>query len=443
MGYAGSDRAADMFAARLRGEAGKLPGSGYLAYIGSIAVPDLASTILIELPSYDDPEVVNTVKAALAMAGNPDRIGFAICLQDDDPARKAALEEMPCVRIRHYALRDAPGTCAARYEAGKLYDGEDFVLHTDSHMRFARFWDVALLDQWASCRNGRAILTGYSRNFEAALLARRVDDPVFTERTRVSGRLLTANVFSKREPSAMMRVGAKAFAGPSPRLGAFICANMLFCPGWIDVRMPVDPKLHFYGDEVGMCVRYWTSGFDIYQPGVEPVHHLYADERAKTEHYSDFLVRKGSGDMLTDEGITRRERERRRIEKLYRIYDRCDTDLTGFDLGTVRSIDEYEEFCGVDFRRMRIRNYGVRGLFGLPHDGPGDMDFHDWEADYGNGLGKPDGRPYSGEALDIKMRAEAADAFETFCRDSHWYPRAAFMAAIRAWMDEQKRGRYA
>lgn len=99
----------------------------------------------------------------------------------------------------------------------------------------------------------------------------------------------------------------------------------------------------------------------------------------------------------------------------------------------------YQEFCGVDFRRMRIREFAVKGLFGLPHDGPGDMDWHDWESAYAaSGCW-----PAAGEKLDVKVHRDVADRFEAFYAREHWDRQAAFTEAIRRWMDENRRGRFA
>lgn len=431
--------AADRFRARLARELAGNPGSGYLAYVKGVGVPDLDSAILVEIPSYDDPDVVNTVRSARAMAANPDRVRIAVYLQDDHPDRLAALEAIPGTRVRHCALADAPGTCGARYRLCGMREGEDFVLHADSHMRFAAFWDVAVIDQWRSCGTEKAVLTGYPAPFGADLLDRPADDPAFTGMASVGGRLLVPAYFPRHRPEASLRVASVPFDGPGPRLGAFVSAGWLFCRGEADEKVPVDPKMNFFGDEMGMCVRYWTHGYDIYQPGVACGFHLYADERAKAGGYGDAAVRAEGRSAMTEEGIARGEREYRRMEKLLGIYDRPDVDLGRFGLGAERSLEAYQEFCGVDFRCMRIRKFAVRGLFGQPHDGPDDMGYYDWERAYtASACG-----PAVGEKLDVRVHHDVADRFEAACAREHWDRQAAFTEAIRRWMDENRRGRFA
>ena len=111
----------------LRPYAERYPDSRYVKCLLQVESPDMASEILIEIPAYDDPELLNTVNAARLNAANPDRIHFAVCLQDDDPEKLKALQAVPNCRIKHYAKADAPGTCAARYECQKLLEDEDYV----------------------------------------------------------------------------------------------------------------------------------------------------------------------------------------------------------------------------------------------------------------------------------------------------------------------------
>lgn len=420
--------------ASLKAYKARMPGVKYLDYIMGIGEPDLASTILVEIPAYCDPEVVKTVKAALANAANPDRIRFVVCLQDDDGERLEALRAMAAVRLKHYAVKDAPGACAARYECNLMYDGEDFVFHTDAHMRFAKFWDVAMIEQWRSCGDEKAVLSGYAKNFGSDKLGLPVGSMDFTEMALVGGRLLTAGFFSRSEPEASLRVSGVDFDGPSPKLGAFIAAGLLFCRGAVDAQVPVDPNMRFFGDEMGMSPRYWTHGCDIYQPGVRCVFHLYADERRKAGYQDEVALRRSLKASLTEDGITREEREFRRMEKLLGVYDRPDTDLGGFGLGTERTLAEYEDFCGVDFRRMRIRKFATDGTFGGRHDQPGEMDFVDWRGGYGKWLGEAvHDRP-----LCVGVRKTVADRFEGFCAERCWDPSSALSEAVRDWMAREE-----
>lgn len=398
----------------------RLPDNGYIGYLKDVLVPDLSSTILVEIPSYRDPQVVRTIRAAMDQAANSDRIRFAVCLQDDDPDRLEALEHMPYVRLRYFREADAPGTCAARYACQELYGGEDFVLHADAHMRFARFWDVAIIAQWFACGDENAVLTEYARPFNESLLSRKVDDITFTKMARTGGRMLTVLRFATTEPARLVDVGAQEFDGPGPKKGAYCAAGMLFLRGSVDDTIRIDPNMRFFGDEKGMSVRYWTHGCDIYHPGVECVFHLYASARAKAGYRDEAKERADARKKLVDGGLTWEEKELHRMEKLYRIHDWPDVDLTGFDLGSTRTLEEYEEYCGVSFKSKRVRHKGRTGEFRTEGSTLADRAFIGSEGSLSvsdisiGGLGRPD----------------IARMFDGFCRRYKMDPRIALANAM-------------
>lgn len=419
-------RALARFRAGIQREQLRCRDSKYLEYLSKIGRPDLSSTILVQIAAYKDPEVVNTVKAALAMAANADRLRFAVCLQDDDAGKLEELLALPNVRVRHFPSSDAPGTCAARYYAQELYDGEDFSFHTDSHMRFARFWDVSMVEQWRLCGNEKAILTEYGMNLDPGWLDRPVDDPRFTAAAMCHGVVTSAFFFSNNRPELRFR-GHKTFVADRPRLGAFMCAHDMFCRGEVDRLVRFDRFMDFAGDEGAMSARLWTHGYDIYHPCVRTVFHLY--ERSGI--YKSGSTLPDSQKAMVDGGISRWERQNRRMEKLFGMCDRADVDLSGFDLGFERTLADYEAFCGVDFRRLAIRAFAAGGFFDVPH-GAEDMVFVDWQQAYLDLYKAPVADV--GRALDVPVRQEVADAFMAFCAGRHWQPQAALTEALRAWL---------
>ncbi len=345
--------------------------------------------------------------------------------------KKAALEVMPGCRVKHYAKKDAPGTCGARYVCQQLYDGEDFVLHTDAHMRFARFWDVAMISQWQKCHNEKAVLADYAYHISKADMALPVDDPSFTTRATMECGVVNALFFESNSPELRMHV-PHIYHISEPVLGAFVCAHCMFGRPLIDKVVPVDPNMDFVADESSVAVRLWTHGFDIWHAGVRCIYHAY-DTDASAPHGHDTSV------AMVEGGITRQERQRRRLEKLFGVYDRQDVDLSGFDLGKERSLQTYQEFCGVDFRNMTIRKFAAEGTFGCEHD-DSEMEFVDWTAAFEKDQGRP--FPDQGVKLDVKVRPDAADDFLGFCKAVGVHPQAALTEAVRQWTDGRRRGRF-
>jgi hypothetical protein len=77
------------------------------------------------------------------------------------------------VRYLHISSTDAKGPCWARSRAQGLYDGEDYVLQIDSHMRFRPHWDAYLIETLHSCPSDKPVLTAYPVGYD---LPERVPD---------------------------------------------------------------------------------------------------------------------------------------------------------------------------------------------------------------------------------------------------------------------------
>lgn len=418
------------------GEPGKfdralLPGGRYLSWLAGLPDPDVSSRILVEIPSYCDPQVVGTVLSARAMAANPERIRFAVCLQDDDADRLAALEAVEGCRVVRYAAADAPGACRARWDCQRLYSGEDFVFHTDAHMRFARYWDVALLAQWKACGDPKAVLTEYPAGLRREWLREPVDSDVFTEHVEPYGVMMAPFYFDCNTCELRAQHG-KSFYSDRPVPGALMAAGYSFGPAAMDLDVPVDPNMDFAGDESAMSPRLWTHGYNFYHPTFRFVYHLYAPDTASDGDGT--AVRKApAAQRAGADGLTRGERQRRRLEKLLGMYDWPDVDLGEFGLGAERTLDAYQEFLGVDYRRLWMRAFSQKGGFGQEHDGAG-MEYYDWVAASSDWYGGPSSK---GRKLETKAASESVDRFMATCRRLHWLPEAALTEALRQWSDRQ------
>lgn len=56
------------FRTRLAQAVGRMPDSEYLKYVGGLSDPDLASTIVVQIPAYRDGELLKTIESARAQA---------------------------------------------------------------------------------------------------------------------------------------------------------------------------------------------------------------------------------------------------------------------------------------------------------------------------------------------------------------------------------------
>src|SRR5579871_6564801 len=122
-------------------------------------------TIFVQIPSYRDTECQWTVKDLFEKAKKPERINVGICWQYDpdtdqdcfqlsvEPARASH------VRISPFHWRESQGVCWARHQAEQLFDGEDYTLIIDSHMRFAPGWDERMIAELGECKSKKPVLS--------------------------------------------------------------------------------------------------------------------------------------------------------------------------------------------------------------------------------------------------------------------------------------------
>ena len=122
-------------------------------------------TIFITIPSYEDPDLVKTIDAAIENASYPKNLHFAIALQYKvtpmPPVEK--YYKRSNMKFTNYDVDTRPGVCQVRHDLLKLYDGEDYLLMIDSHMTFMPNWDELLIREYEIIRqqesNRSVILT--------------------------------------------------------------------------------------------------------------------------------------------------------------------------------------------------------------------------------------------------------------------------------------------
>ncbi|CAI5719022.1 unnamed protein product [Peronospora destructor] len=138
------------------------------------------------------------------------------------------------IRVRWVDYRQAAGPCVARAQAQKLWQGEEFYLQIDSHMRFRLGWDCFLINELGKCVVSKPILTTYPLGYT---LPSQI--PVDCRPT-----LLCASAFDElgmlRQTSKML---TKALTEPLPSL--FWAAGFAFSSSKMIAEVPYDEELRF------------------------------------------------------------------------------------------------------------------------------------------------------------------------------------------------------
>jgi Rps23 Pro-64 3,4-dihydroxylase Tpa1-like proline 4-hydroxylase/peroxiredoxin len=306
--------------------------------------------IFVQIASYRDPDCQWTVKDLYEKASNPERIFTGICWQfvksEDQICFEQPYPYPDQVRVLEVDAKKSKGVCWARNQAQKLWDGEEFTLQIDSHMRFEPGWDDTLINMYNDLPTKKAVLTCYAPGFTP---------PNDCDRRWLYG--MGAKHFDRND--ILLMSGKPAYAeGKFPELpipGAFASANMLFGPASIIKDVPYDPNLYFFGEEISLAVRIWTHGYDIYHPNKMVIFHDWDRGKRKT-HFDDHR-----------DWTVQNEASFKRVRHLLGTTPSTDKaiikDLDVYGLGKARSLEEYQEFSGIDFAARSISDFALKGIF--------------------------------------------------------------------------------
>lgn len=298
--------------------------------------------IFVNIASYRDPECQPTIDDMFRKARHPDRIVAGIVLQVH-PTDGIQVSH-PRARITHVHAAESKGACWARSLGYKLWEGEEFVLQIDSHMRFAPDWDVQLLEELAACPSSKPLLTTYPPAFEPP-------DNLLTDKAA----FLAAKRFD--EHGILYQQGIMEHDPVTPKPTAFVAAGYLFGRStWIR-DVPYDPNIYFNGEEATLAARLWTHGWDMFGPTKALIWHQYS-KIVRNLHWDD-------NRDWSDLNGTSLSRVRQILRMLPHPHDKP-VDLDPYGLGTARTLTGYQRMAGVDFRAMTIAPHALAGNFETP-----------------------------------------------------------------------------
>lgn len=308
--------------------------------------------IFVQIASYRDPDCQWTVKDMFEKAAHPERVFAGICWQfikgEDDAFFEVPYPRPKQVRVHEMDAREAKGVCYARNLTQKLWNGEEFTLQIDSHMRFVQGWDELLLGMWKECGSKKSVLTCYPPGFTP---------PNTLKDDRIYG--MSAKEFDKN--GILLMHGKPAFksSGPlpaSPIPGAFASACMFFGPASIIEDVPYDPNLYFFGEEISLAVRFWTHGYDLYHPNKLVIYHDWDRSKRKT-HFDDHK-------SWPEQNVKSFARVRHLLGTEISKDPAIIKDLEKYGLGKARTLSEYEAYSGVSFSTRRFTAQAARGEYG-------------------------------------------------------------------------------
>jgi hypothetical protein len=305
-------------------------------------------TIFVHLPSYRDPELVPTIKDALKNAKYPKRIHFGICRQyhpDDKFDDLSEYKNDKRFNIYECLYTEAKGLPWARAVINEQLMGkQDYILQLDSHHRFEKDWDVTLIEM-----HNQREKQGYKPILAAYL-------PLYTPFNDPAGRSMEPwqQQFACFYPHGTIFIRPSLLHGwknmTEAPFSRFLSGHFCFARTEWAREIKHDPDIYFSGEEINLTVRSYTHGYDMFHP-----HKLVVWHSTMREERSGMLKWDDDAKLGVD-WWNRQNVARAKIRQLFRVEDNG-YDLTGYDLGTARTIEDYEAYAGVNFKTRSVQKY--------------------------------------------------------------------------------------
>ena len=329
---------------------------------------NIKDKIFIHLPAYRDPELVPTIKDCLAQAKYPERIVFGICRQYNEADKFDNLDEFrgnKQFKLIEMVYTQAKGLPYARKLINELITDETYILQLDSHHRFVKDWDDTLQQMHLGLeeKGFKPILTGYL--------------PYYTPKTDPIGRAMEPwqQQFVCFYPHGTIFIRPALLVGwqqrTEPVPSRFISGHFAFARAKWTKDVVHDPNIYFSGDEINLTVRSYTHGYDLFHPHKLVIwHSTMREERGGILKWDDDSKNGVKWGEMQDSS-------RKRIRTLFKVESDSDINLTGYQLGTTRTLADYEAYAGVNFKDKTVQKYTLENGFPpTPVDSPWSKSFY-------------------------------------------------------------------
>ena len=276
--------------------------------------------IFVQVPEYRDAELDTTLHDLAVQAEHPERLRVVVLSQRDptDPPVHVPDRIAGTTEVRSVPADDSRGPNWARRILQERYDGEEYSLLLDSHVRLAAGWDTRALAMLAALRerSPRPVLTAYLPSYTPGHRPDDARSPSKMYPLRRDGGVLT------RLTSHPLHAWRHL---EQPITAEYLSLHFALAAGRLVTEVPHDPDVYFFGDEVAYGARAYTHGWDLYHPHRVLGWHAY-DRATRTPHWDDHP----GWAVQHEDTLTR-----------LRLLFTGDTALAGL-VGTERSLADYE-----------------------------------------------------------------------------------------------------
>ena len=300
--------------------------------------------IFIQIASYRDPQLLPTLNDCISKSKYPENLVFSIAWQhsvDDEWDSLGDYVNDSRFKIIDIDYRDSKGACWARNRLQQNYTDEQYTLQLDSHHRFIENWDEELINMYNQLIDRgvtKPLLTSYISSFDPE------NDP--DGRVTIPWKM-NFDRFIPEGAVFFLPAGIDNYKELSEPIPArFYSAHFAFAAGSFVTEVPHDPEYYFHGEEISIAVRAYTWGYDLYHPHKVIVWHEYT-RKGRTKQWDDD---KSWGDKNSNSHL--RNRKLFEMDGLTK-----DIDFGIYDFGNVRTLQDYERYGGISFKKRAVQKY--------------------------------------------------------------------------------------
>ena len=297
------------------------------------------ASIFVQIPAYHDFELFRTIKDCYEKSSGNHVINFGVHLTYFDK-NEIEIPDFNNIKISVSKAPENIGVGAGRYLANEFYNGEDYYLQIDSHMRFEPFWDDILINNHKKyvAEGTNPVISAYP----GAYVYEDFKVKILNNKSHVSYTDFIQELSFENNYVPHQRAVGNFDNNIFTRS---VSAASIFSDGGIAAIKP-NKKMFFWGEEILIALRMYTHGYDLMLPESQNLYHLYYDgnlgiKNLRRQVREDFT-------KISSELEKESQNELTRI-----IFEEAIGDQ---ELGTKRTLKEYEYFAGIDFANKKIRS---------------------------------------------------------------------------------------
>jgi len=232
-------------------------------------------SIFISIASYKDTELVPTIKSIISNADNPSNLHFGVVSQDENRKHPNLDDIVDNLSYLKMDFRQARGAGYARKLAMEMYEGEDFYLQLDSHMRAIQGWDTKLKSMYHQSTKiadtDKIILSQYPAAYEIHTNGKEY----FIQTHEELWSTPTWSRVHNRDNGSWSSVREKFDDLSQPHPSHTVLAGYIFAPSKFVEEIPYDERISFMGEELCIAIRAYTRNWKIYAPNEMLFWHFY------------------------------------------------------------------------------------------------------------------------------------------------------------------------